>query len=149
MSQKKQVNEIYDLSKPSEESINLIKIQNKKITDLYQELDRKDLQIQKLTSLNQLIQVYSNENENLRNRIEQINKESKTENSKKQIYFDNQIQALKHTFETEIKEYIEKLKNKDEILYKLQEKCDFYQMQNENNLFKLSDYEKKKRGKLR
>jgi hypothetical protein len=111
----------------------LIKIQNKKITELYNEIENKDLLLSQLQNkLKESTSLYEENNhlklqvENISHNLKEaemkinINEKTKVDVSEKETFYLNQISNMKTAYENELNKYIEDLKFKNEKLNQLE-----------------------------
>ena len=124
----------FDFSSPApDESLQLIKIQNKKITELYNEIENKDLLLSQLQNkLKESTSLYEENNhlklqvENISHNLKEaemkinINEKTKVDVSEKETFYLNQISNMKTAYENEFNKYIEDLKFKNEKLNQLE-----------------------------
>lgn len=98
-----------------EEALILIKAQNKKINNLYEELNNREYIINQLEKENAMIAEYANENQDLKNRMRCMEKNLnilKVAQEEKERYIQTQLQSIN---ELE-KQFNIKLANKDNII---------------------------------
>lgn len=130
------ITKTYEINAP-EESIQLIKVQNKKIKELYNDIDKKDNIIKQYEDQIKNSQNYYEQNNQLRIQVDKLmeelkNKQKRMEyneiNSKSVVQREkelaNQLLNMKNSYETEIGKYLSDLKIKTEQVNVLQKEND-------------------------
>ena len=130
------ITKTYEINAP-EESIQLIKVQNKKIKELYNDIDKKDNIIKQYEEQIKNSQNYYEQNNQLRIQVDKLmeelkNKQKRMEyneiNSKSVVQREkelaNQLLNMKNSYETEIGKYLSDLKIKTEQVNVLQKEND-------------------------
>ena len=116
----------YEINAP-EESIQLIKVQNKKIKELYNEIDIKDNLLRQYEEQIRKSKNCFEQNNQMKIQIEKLlqdlkekqakvafNEKNASDYAKKEQNLSSQISNMKTAYETEIGKYIEDLKTKSE-----------------------------------
>lgn len=130
------ITKTYEINAP-EESIQLIKVQNKKIKELYNDIDKKENIIKQYEDQIKNSQYYNEQNNQLRIQIDKLTEELKNKqkrmeyneiNSKSFVQREkeltNQLNIMKNSYETEITKYLSDLKIKNEQINTLQKEND-------------------------
>ena len=130
------ITKTYEINAP-EESIQLIKVQNKKIKELYNDIDKKDNIIKQYEAQIKNSQNYYEQNNQLRIQVDKLMEELK--NKQKRMEYNeinsksiaqrekelaNQLLNMKNSYETEIGKYLSDLKIKTEQVNVLQKEND-------------------------
>lgn len=144
----------YEINAP-EESIQLIKVQNKKIKELYNEIDIKDNLLRQYEEQIRKSKNCFEQNNQMKIQIEKLlqdlkekqakvafNEKNVSDYAKKEQNLSSQISNMKTAYETEIGKYIEDLKTKSEKIKNLEEENEKIKQSGNLNLLKLDKLEK-------